>query len=306
MFRVISLALLLACASARALTIVGYDAGTHQRFTSGYPTAPVPNSSLSFIGAGMDWSGVGWDAGLSTRSVAMISDRHFVFASHYTPGGTIQFLSPTLLAANPGNPAAAVVSYAVESSTQLVSPITGRPGDLAVGRLSTPLNAAHGIARYPVLLLDSLADYLGQQVLMYGHDDSTTNSTLIGTNTISAFYHLDMHGGDGINDTFAAGYTFESASPGEAQFEGGDSGSPTFAFYQGRLALVGTHSAIGTINGAPWSFDNFIPVYLNQIQALNVAITTVPEPSKLLLWMLGTAWVACRRRRAAMGADAPR
>ena len=295
MLRAASLALMLTCASTQALTIVGYDANTNNRFASGYPTAPVPNSSLSFIGAGMDWSGVGWDAGLSTRSVAMISDQYFVFASHYTPGSTIQFLSPTLLAANPGNPAAAVVSYTVQSTTRLVSPISGMPGDFSIGRLTTPLNAGHGIAAYPVLAFDSLTDYVGLQVLMYGHNDTTTNSTIIGTNTISAFYHYDLHGGDGINDTFAAGYTFEPASPGDAQFEGGDSGSPTFAFYQGRLALVGTHSAIATISGTQWSFDNFIPVYLDQLQALNVAFTTVPEPSRMLLMIAGL--FALLRRR---------
>lgn len=295
MLRAASLALMLTCASAQALTIVGYDAGTNNRFASGYPTAPVPNSSLSFIGAGMDWSGVGWDAGLSTRSVAMISDQYFVFASHYTPGSTIQFLSPTLLAANPGNPAAAVVSYTVQSTTRLVSPISGMQGDFSIGRLTTPLNAGHGIAAYPVLAFDSLTDYIGLQVLMYGHNDTTTNSTIIGTNTISAFYHYDLYGGDGINDTFAAGYTFEPASPGDSQFESGDSGSPTFAFYQGRLALVGTHSAIATISGTQWSFDNFIPVYLDQLQALNVAFTTVPEPSRMLLMIAGL--FALLRRR---------
>jgi hypothetical protein len=297
MLRAASLALMLTCASTQALTIVGYDAGTNNRFASGYPTAPVPNSSPSFIGAGMDWSGVGWDEGLSTRSVAMISDQSFVFASHYTPGSTIQFLSPTLLAANPGNPATAVVSYTVQSTTRLVSPISGMPGDFSIGRLTTPLNAGHGIAAYPVLAFDSLTDYVGLQVLMYGHNDTTTNSTIIGTNTISAFYHYDLHGGDGINDTFAAGYTFEPASPGDAQFEGGDSGSPTFAFYQGRLALAGTHSAIATISGTQWSFDNFIPVYLYQLQTLNVAFTTVPEPSRMLLMIAGLFALLRRRTR---------
>jgi V8-like Glu-specific endopeptidase len=297
MLRAASLALMLICASAQALTVVGYDANTNNRFASGYPTAPVPNGSTSFIGAGMDWSGVGWDAGLSTRSVTMISDQYFVFAAHYAPGTTIQFLSPTLLAANPGNPAAALVSYTVQSTTQLVSPISGMPGDFSIGKLTTPLNVGHGIATYPVLAFDSITDYVGLQVLMYGHNDATTNSTIIGTNTISAFYHYDLHSGDSIDDTFAAGYTFEPASNGDSQFEGGDSGSPTFAFYQGRLALVGTHSAIATISGTQWSFDNFIPVYLDQLQALNVAFTTVPEPSRMLLMLIAAAAGMRRRRR---------
>ncbi len=293
--RATSLVLLLACATAQALTVVGYNATENNRFASGYPTAPVPNSSGSFIGAGMDWSGVGWDAGLSTRSIAMISDQYFVYASHYATGSTIQLLSPTLLAANPGNPAAAVVSYTVQSRTQLVSPISGMAGDFSIGKLTTPLNPAHGIAQYPILALDSLSAYIDLPVLMYGHNDLTTNSTIIGTNTISAFFHYNLHGGDSLNDTFAAGYSFQPASPGDSQFEGGDSGSPTFAFYQGRLALVGTHSATANISGTQWSFDNFIPVYLNQLALLNVAFTTVPEPSRMLLLMLGVLSVIRRR-----------
>ena len=295
--RATSLALMLACATAQALTVVGYNAAVNNRFASGYPTAPVPNSSGSFIGAGMDWSGVGWDAGLSTRSVTMISDQYFVFAAHYAPGSTIKFLSPTLLAANPGNPAAAVVSYTVQSRTQLVSPISGMAGDFSIGKLTTPLNPAHGIAQYPILELDSLSAYIDLPVLMYGHNDLTTNSTIIGANTISAFYHYNLHGGDSLDDTFAAGYSFQPASPGDSQFEGGDSGSPTFAFYQGRLALVGTHSAITTISGTQWSFDNFIPVYLDQLSLLNVAFTTVPEPSRMVLLMLGVLSVMRRRSR---------
>lgn len=297
MLRAASLALMLTCASAQALTVVGYNATENNRFASGYPTAPVPNSSGSFIGAGMDWSGVGWDAGLSTRSVTMISDQYFVFAAHYAPGSTIQFLSPTLLAANPGNPAAAVVSYTVQSRTQLVSPISGMAGDFSIGRLTTPLNPAHGIAQYPILELDSLSAYIDLPVLMYGHNDLTTNSTIIGTNTISSFFHYNLHGGDSLDDTFAAGYSFQPASPGDSQFEGGDSGSPTFAFYQGRLALVGTHSAIANISGTQWSFDNFIPVYLDQLSLLNVAFTTVPEPSRMVLLLLGMLSVMRRRSR---------
>ena len=190
-----------------------------------------------------------------------------------------------------------MVSYTVQSRTQLVSPISGMAGDFSIGKLTTPLNPAHGIAQYPILELDSLSAYIDLPVLMYGHNDLTTNSTIIGTNTISAFYHYNLHGGDSLDDTFAAGYSFQPASPGDSQFEGGDSGSPTFAFYQGRLAILGTHSAITTISGTQWSFDNFIPVYLDQLALLNVAFTTVPEPSRMVLLMLGVLSVMRRRSR---------
>ena len=38
----------------------GYSDADNNRFASGYPNNPVPNTSPSFIGAGYDWSGVGW------------------------------------------------------------------------------------------------------------------------------------------------------------------------------------------------------------------------------------------------------
>ena len=45
---------------APGLTINGYSTADNDRFVSGYPNAPVANTSSSFLGAGYDWSGVGW------------------------------------------------------------------------------------------------------------------------------------------------------------------------------------------------------------------------------------------------------
>ncbi|MBL9132677.1 MAG: hypothetical protein JNG86_15835, partial [Verrucomicrobiaceae bacterium] len=46
-------------------------------------------------------------------------------------------------------------------------------------------------------------------------------------------------------------------------------------------------SATATISGTPYSFDNFIPVYLNQLATLGVAFTTVPEPARFMLLLAG-------------------
>lgn len=297
MSRLAMLSFILLTQTVSGLTVVNFNATTNDRFSSGYPAAPVPNTSGTFIGSGMDFSGVGWDSGLTSRSVTMISDEYFVFASHYQPGSTITFLSPTLLAANPSNPAAALVSYTVGTRTQMNSPITGLPSDFSVGKLTTALNPAHGITSYPILAFNTLGDYLGLNVLMYGHGGiAGTNSPRIGTNTIEAFYHYDLNG-DNLDETFAAGYDFDSGSSGESHLEGGDSGSPTFAFFQGRLALLGTHSATATITGQPWSFDNFIPVYLDQFVTRGIEFTAVPEPSRVLLMSFGIVFLRLRRKR---------
>jgi hypothetical protein len=275
--------------TARAVSIVNYNATVNDRFASGYPSTPVANGSVSFVGAGLDWSGVGWDSALPSRSVAMISDQHFVFANHYQPGSTIQFLSPIL---------GTVVSYTVQSVTRLNSPVNGQPSDFSVGRLTTALNPAHGIATYPVLDLPSLNDYLGLQVMIYGHGGiAGTNSPRIGLNEIEDFFHYDEDGNI-LDNTFFVGYDFDSGSTGQAQFEGGDSGSPTFAYLHGQLALVGTHSATGTVSGQPWSFDNFIPVYLDQMSTLGVDFTTVPEPARAMLLLAGLSAIGLRRKKS--------
>lgn len=282
--------LALSALTARAVSIVNYNAAVNDRFASGYPTTPTANGSVNFVGAGLDWSGVGWDSALPSRSVAMISDQYFVFANHYQPGSTIQFLSPIL---------GTVVSYSVQSATRLNSPVNGQPSDFSIGKLTTPLNPAHGIAVYPVLDLPTLNDYLGVQVMIYGHGGiAGTNSPRIGLNEIDDFFHFDLNG-HLLDNSFFAVYDFDTGSTGQAQFEGGDSGSPTFAYLYGQLALVGTHSGTAVDGGTSYSLDNFIPVYLSQLNTLgvNFTVTNVPEPARAVLMLAGAAALAMRRRR---------
>ena len=40
---------------ARALDITGYSATVNDRFSSGFPTAPIANTDASFIGLPYDW-----------------------------------------------------------------------------------------------------------------------------------------------------------------------------------------------------------------------------------------------------------
>lgn len=285
----------LAHATAEAVTIVGYNAAAHDRFSSGYATAPVPNTSPSFIGGGYNLSGVGWNPSLPTQSFAMISDEYFVYASHYAPGSSISFFSPALYAADPGNPAAAIVSYAVSGTVhRMNSPITGAPSDFSIGKLSTALNPAHGLSWYPILDLSTLGDYVGLPLIVYGHGGS--GSTRLGTNNIDGFIHYDLDG-NMVDDTFAYGYDFDAGPAGEAQLQGGDSGSPSFVPWHGYLAIVGTHSAIGTIDDVFYSFDNFIPIYLDQMTGAGIEFSIVPEPSRMTLLAAALAAAMLRRRR---------
>jgi hypothetical protein len=293
--------------ASQALVVVGHDPLQHDRFGSGFPSAPVPNTDPSFVGNGYDLSGIGWSPGNIRQSITMISDEYFVRATHFPAEATINFFSPTLYAANPSNPAAAIVSYAVGNNSYMqggaISPITGEPGDFMIGKLASPLDPAHGIAYYPILGLNDFSDYIGLPMLVYGHGGTisetpgaqTTNHRL-GTNTIDGFAVGDLNG-NLVADSILLAYDRDLSPVGEASLEGWDSGGPSFVSWFGRLALVGVHSAINDVDGVFTSYDNFIPVYLDQMETAAIEFEVVPEPSRLMLLMVAFISLGWRRRR---------
>jgi hypothetical protein len=279
--------------TAMGVSIVGYNSAQFDRFSSGYSTSPVPNASPSFIGAGFDFSGVGWNAANPLQSFTLINDRYFMGAAHFMPsaGSTIKFFST---AQN------AVVSYTVDSYTfraAAVSPITGESGDLAIGRLTTTVNPADQLAAYPILNLQSFSPYVGLPLLVYGHGNGvSTNSPRIGTNTLDGFIAVDLNGNT-VDDSLDYAYSSSVSPTGEAAIQSQDSGGPTFAAWYGQLALVGTHSATGTLGSTPYSFDNFAAFYLDQINAAGIDIEEVPEPSRALLMAVSLGSLILVRRR---------
>ena len=80
MFRVILSSILLTATMAKALTIVGYDSATNDRFSSGYPNNPVanagpdqelcePNTSTTFAGSALIFPATGtWTSGRFRRA----------------------------------------------------------------------------------------------------------------------------------------------------------------------------------------------------------------------------------------------
>lgn len=273
--------LLLTAVAARALTIVGYDPAVNNRFDSGYPTTPVENSSLSFLGNGFDLSGVGWNPGLTTQSFAMISDQYFIFSAHYAPGATMNFL----------NSSGEVVSYGVSGTTYNFT-YNGQTSDFAIGMLSTPLNPADGIPSYPVLELAQAADYVGLDVLIYGHGSSGPR---LGANTADIVLPYSLF--SATDNNFGIGYSHNSSQAGDSAFEAGDSSGPTFVNWNGQLALVGVHSALGNIGPTTYSIDNLIAAYTDQMATQGIAFSAVPEPARGLLMLLGACALLCRRQR---------
>lgn len=304
------LALFLLCAllgagSARALIIYDYSAAVNNRFSSGFPSAPVENSSSSFIGDGYDFSGVGWETGSTDFGVTLISPQNFVTARHVAPanGSTVSFL----------NADGVLKTYTVASTSTITYNSPGGASDLVVGTLSAPISAADLITSYSILYLGTpftsldLNGYTELSLLSYG------KTGRVGTNTIDGFANGDLYPlghPDGTVDSLYF-YTDYDSIAGQSQAENGDSGSPTFASINGQLTLVGVHSSVGTISGNPnqLTFDNFLawPTILQQIAGITGAsgqntslyvVNAIPEPSTYaLLAGLATLGLVVVRRR---------
>lgn len=283
---VIAAILLLAATTARALTIVGHDASTNDRFSSGYASNPVANTSASFLGHGYDLSGVGWNPDSPMSNFAMISNQFFVYSTHAGPGSMMNFFSPTQ----------GVVSYAV-SATNYAFTYNGQVSDFRVGRLAAALDPAHGITSYPVLDLPAIGYYTGLSVLIYGHGGGVNSSPRLGANVVDAYGSYDLNN-DTVVDNYGIGYSFQPAQNGDSVFQSDDSSGPTFVPWNGSLALLGTHSAVGTISGTQYSIDTFIPIYFGQMDAQGIDFTTVPEPSRAMLLLTGACALLRRRHRA--------
>ncbi|MFN0076734.1 MAG: PEP-CTERM sorting domain-containing protein [Prosthecobacter sp.] len=281
----IILLLLLTATTASALTIVGHNSATNDRFISGYASFPVENSSVSFLGNGYDLSGVGWNPSNTTQSFAMISDQFFVYANHYAPGSTLNFYSPTL---------DTVVSYGV-SATSYHYTFNSQTSDFAIGKLSAVLNPAHGITSYAILDLPTIQSYAGLPVLIYGHG---SNGPRLGANVLDAYGSYNFPNGGTTPDSYGIGYSYNSSLSGDSMFQSGDSSSPTFVPWHGSLALLGTHSVTATIGVTPYSIDNFIPAYFGQMALDGIDFSVVPEPSRVMLLLLGACALLRRRHHA--------
>lgn len=134
---------------AAALDIPGYSAAVNDRFTSGFPTNPVPNTSGSFVGAAYDWSGVAWSTSPDVPSpgfykgFAMLSPRHTLVAQHFYSGSD----DPRIRGRN------GLVSTQPDTSVTNLGygvPIGGQY-DLAIATLAGPITTPSNMARYAVL-----------------------------------------------------------------------------------------------------------------------------------------------------------
>lgn len=294
-------AFLVVAGNARALVVAGLDDSTfYNRFGSGtFPTDPTATTDPDFIFAGLDLSGIGWRTASTSFGVTLITPRNFVTAAHVAPavGASLSFLGTDDL----------VHTYTVAAISTLQFS-AGVATDIAVGTLVETVTAADHVTYYPTLLLPTAASYVDLTVVLYGAGGN------MGYNSIDQLGVADMlpfGGGNGVADSVVTVMDYVGLTA-EAQAQGGDSGSPTFAIVNGyQLALVGVHSAINSAPPPQETYDSFLPSFYSQINAItaesgyswNAYISTaaVPEPAATAVFAgLAATLFACtvRRRRA--------
>jgi hypothetical protein len=241
---------------AVALDVTGYSPTVNDRFTSGFPTNPVPNTSGSFVGAAYDWSGVGWSttiyAASSYKGLALLSPKHFLTAQHYENGG---LLTQGVTVRGKDGSLSSGTNTGVDNLAYGIVVTNGgvTAPDLAIGTLSAQIAAPVNVARYAVLDLNNssaaptYANYTGLTALAYGRGDVTNGSPRAGMAVI------DAAGTYTEDPTSSIVLTLRSGTP-SVQLVEGDSGSPFLVGWTNpaggkELTVIGLNSSvIGSYN----------------------------------------------------------
>jgi len=252
LFPCLGLAVGLLSSAALALDIRGYEPVRHDRFI-GFPSVPTLNPDAWFDASA--YSGVGWSVSDPRRQFVLISPQHFLFAAHWSlpPGEVIRFLAPD----------GTLRDYVVESSAQVK--VDGNGVDLALGRLTEPVVAETGIKPLPYLHFADSSLYANIALQVFGENAQ------VGAGKLRGYNNLDPGTGMTWMSYFAR--MASETGPDDCNFTIGDSGSPTFSLWNGKPALVGTHSMLFTDaqHTFYFNYDSFVPTYVPQIDELMAA-----------------------------------
>jgi hypothetical protein len=243
-----------------AIQITGYSAAANDRYSSGFPGAPIENSGGTFVGLGYDWSGVGWSSTDGTKGFGFLSPQHYLVASHYG-GAAAVTVSPSDGVTSSGTQSG-VVNLGIPTYTYNGTSTY----DLSIGTLTAPITSATALVRYGVLDLNatstsnSPSNYNGLGIFLTGRGGNGTQSPRVADETIAAMSV------DASNSIFVTTRT-------STQLETGDSGSPAFAAWTNpdggsELALLGNNFAVSDT----YNFINFLGTAAG-INSLNAQMT---------------------------------
>lgn len=246
------------------LQVRAYSQALHNRLVS-FPGAPIfpqtPAVNPTFSPAGGLFLGIGWPAHPTdwTRQMALVSPRHFVYATHYVLGADWQI---AFLGADGQQHL-----YGIESQIPVVNDL-GQTTDLMVCTLTSAVSAETGIKPFPVLNLPTEADYLGKEMVVFG------SFVRAGKTPLAAFTNLVDDPGFDTTRFAYFDYDHNGGGADECDYQGGDSGAPTFIMNGGSPAIIGTASGRDPQGwgGLPLNISRnylaFIPAYLPQVDQL--------------------------------------
>ncbi len=303
---------LIPCAT-EAIVVANYSSATNDRFAN----------DPSFVGAGLDFSGVGRTS--NGRWATLIGDNYFLTASHFPASGTVQFL--------PGNdPSGTVFQYTVAGSFAV-------PGtDIRIGYFNQSVDPSIARYSYNTNNANAVVDLgLGSATLYTSGDQvpgaaGTIFDHVVATNQAESWFEegtntVDAPNPGGNTNTFMNNANFDQIvtfenlpvddannfETYESQLQGGDSGSPLFSDQGGTLRVEGIAYAIVT-PGLQGDFDtppgqpaleiraatlySYLGSYDSDIQnAIANVPDPIPEPSAVFLGVLATLGGIVRRKR---------
>jgi hypothetical protein len=251
-----------------AMVIRHYDSNVHDRFDT-------DRQGADFLAEAFDLSGVGRTSG---RWGTLVTPTAFVSANHSHPGiGDLLRFYHTNDPNGPYEERKVIAGQRITSGTAKT--------DIWLGELESPVSSS--VAVYEIA--DSLS--IGQYVVNVGRDESGSyTSQRVGDNFVtgagvSSFKSV-------FTDSWIVEFDYDDpengGNPDETLLRSGDSGGPTFTVNNGALELLGIHSLTADadppgISDGDFSVDSLVSPYQTEIYS----ISPVPEPSALLLLLLG-------------------
>ncbi len=266
------------------LEIDGFTQQTNERF----------KDSASFVGTGMDLSGIGRDN--SGRWATLISPSIFISANHFAPSGTVSFYEDN-------NPAKTAVKRNVVSGSRIGN------SDLYIGNLDAPVSP--NITHYN--FATSTAG-LSSSTIAYQVGNPDVNKTLdsgfpntlnmvMGLNKLDSFRNR-THSGS-TSDSFWTAQESITHYNGrhvnyEALVQNGDSGSPLFVTDNSKqITIIGTGWFKGNLfslsGSRPASVYTFTGSHTREIDAY--IAQHVPEQGTSVLLGISFLFITFRRKK---------